>query len=165
MLALAGAWYFFGEIVPMEEKKNLQGLFSFRSQFDQEKYDAVEVFEPLADNKKILCLKEYLLNNLLHPIESGPTRVHVSDGVEWVCSTQHIIQQRGAKLRKWYSLQSCIPHTIRSISKTVRGSYIEKRWRICNRSSLTIEPIWIYWRGLFQTTGRSAVKWSFILQN
>lgn len=54
VLALAGAWYFFGGNCSNGGggKQNLQGLFSLGASFDQEKYDAVEVFEPLADNKK-----------------------------------------------------------------------------------------------------------------
>ncbi|HNQ00383.1 MAG TPA: peptidase C1, partial [Bacteroidia bacterium] len=52
VLALAGAWYFFGGNCSNGGggKQNLQGLFSLGASFDQEKYDAVEVFEPLADN-------------------------------------------------------------------------------------------------------------------
>ncbi|MBK6445562.1 MAG: C1 family peptidase [Bacteroidetes bacterium] len=54
VLALAGAWYFFGGNCSGGGGGNnqLANLFSLGASFDQEKYDAVEVYEPLADNKK-----------------------------------------------------------------------------------------------------------------
>lgn len=53
VLALAGGWYFFGgNCNSGGGNKSLSNLFSLGASFDPDKYDAVEVYEPLADNKK-----------------------------------------------------------------------------------------------------------------
>ncbi|HRH66824.1 MAG TPA: peptidase C1, partial [Bacteroidia bacterium] len=53
VLALGAGWYFFGGNCGGGGGTNsISNLFSLGANFDQEKYDAVEVFEPLADNKK-----------------------------------------------------------------------------------------------------------------